>query len=50
MNDWDVPKFTTLIVDYKDKKYQIDITEGDLCEVTNNHRIMYWEHTIKEIE
>lgn len=49
MNNWDVPKFKTLEVEYKKKKYTIDIEEDGCCEVTNEHRIMYWKHTIKEL-
>lgn len=49
MNNWDEPKTRSKIIKYKNKKYQIDIMEDGCCEVTNNHRIMYWKHTVKEI-
>jgi hypothetical protein len=50
MGMYDEPKFTTTIIEYNGKKYKIDISENGCCEVTAEHRIMYWNHTITELE
>lgn len=49
MNKWDEPKNYSKTIEYKNKKYQIDIAEDGCCESTHDHRIMYWKHSVKEI-
>lgn len=46
MDDWDVPKFKTKTIPFHGDNYIITIFEDGLCEVTNNHRILYWKWTI----
>jgi len=50
MNDWDEPTTTVKTIKWNGVKYQINIMEDGCCEATNEHRIMYWKHTIKIIE
>lgn len=48
-NNWDECDSNEKIIEYDGKKYQITIQENGCCESTHDHRIMYWEHKIKEI-
>ena len=50
MNEWDEPKFHTLVIPFKGKKYEVEIEDDGCCEATSEHRIMYWKHTLKEIK
>lgn len=50
MGDWDNPKSTSMVIEFKGKKYQVDIQENGCCEVTHSHRIMYWKHTVTEVD
>ena len=43
MDDWDQPEFTSLEIPFNGEIYIVDIRSNGCCEVTNNHRILYWE-------
>jgi hypothetical protein len=49
MNDWDEPKFTDLVIKFKNINYKISIKSIDCIEATNSHRIMEWEWVVNVI-
>ena len=50
MNDWDEPNFFELEIPFQGKRYKVVIEDNGCCEATNEHRIMYWKHTVTEIK
>ena len=49
MNDWDEPKFTELVIKFKDINYKISIQSDGCCESTNEHTILYWKWVVMAI-
>lgn len=49
MDKWDEPEFVKVIVPFQEKKYNLTIKENGCCEVTSEHRIMYWKWEITEV-
>ncbi len=49
MDDFDQCKTPEKTITYKNKKYKITIFSTGVCEVTNNHRILYWDNKVEEI-
>jgi len=49
MNDWDEPKFTECQFTYKGDDYIWSIKEDGVCEVTYDHRILYWDSTVRKV-
>ena len=50
MDEWDVPKFTEETIVFNNIKYLVKIKSVGVCEHTNEHRILYWEWDISELE
>jgi len=49
MNDWDEPKMHETIIGFKNNQYLVKIEEDGCCELTNDHRIMYWKWDVSKI-
>lgn len=50
MDEWDNPETYKLIFDYKGNKYRLEIEEDGCCEVTSEHRIMFWTGTLTKLK
>lgn len=49
MNDWDEPKFTETVIPFNGVSYKVSIQSDGCCEVTNEHRIMYWKWVVNAL-
>lgn len=49
LNNWDETDIPHREFTYNGKRYMVKIQEDGCCEATNEHRIMYFKHTLNEL-